>query len=172
MRNLLKITLIAWFTLGFQGVFAHEGHSHKEGGFFDKLKGMVAAQSVVPGEEIEIAQQMMAEGPSETSGIKGVNNLGTVTLEGEFDTPIGLVMRVREIIFEPRGVVAVHQHDGRPGVAYIIEGEITEYRSGAEMPLIKKAGDVSFESTGVTHWWVNHSDEQVRALVVDIVPTE
>lgn len=164
--------LVSWFILGFQGVFAHEGHSHKEGGIFDKIKGMVAAQSVVLGEEKEIAQQMMAEGPSETSGIKGFFNLGSVSLEGEFDSPAGLVMRVREIIFEPGGIGAVHQHDGRPGVAYITEGEITEYRSGAEMPLIKKAGDVSFENTGVTHWWVNHGDEQVRVLVVDIVPTE
>ncbi len=102
-----------------------------------------------------------------------LKKLGTVKLEGEFDTVKGRVLRTREIVFSPGAVVALHEHLGRPGVAYIIEGEMTEYRVGADgraVTAVKKAGETALEGTGVVHWWKNASDKTARALVVDIVP--
>ena len=69
----------------------------------------------------------------------------------------------------------VHRHQGWPGVAYIIEGEMTEYRIGADgraTTAVKKAGETALERTGVVHWWKNASGRIARALVVDIVPAK
>ena len=138
------------------------------------LASAAAAQNVVPEAEREAAlEQLMAGAPEKSSGIAAVVKLGAVALGGEFDNPAGLVLRVREIVFEPGGAIAMHRHEGRPGVAYIIEGEITEHRVGADgraSTTVKKAGDAALESTGVVHWWKNESGKVVRALVVDIVP--
>ncbi len=53
-----------------------------------------------------------------------------------------------------------------------IKGELTEHRAGMDGPVVRKAGDVAFEQTGVTHWWKNGSGKPARALVVDIVPAK
>ena len=91
------------------------------------------AHSVVPEAERKAAlKQLSAGAPTKTSGIAALKKLGTVKLEGEFDTVKGRVLRTREIVFSPGAVVALHEHLGRPGVAYIIEGEMTEYRVGAD----------------------------------------
>lgn len=137
---------------------------------------IMVAQTVVPEAEKEAArQQLIADGPDKTSGIAAVHKLGLVPLANEFEAIHGRALRIREIIFEPGGVVAVHKHEGRPGAAYIIEGEITEHRvdvDGQTTTTVRQAGSVALESTGVVHWWRNESGKTVRALVVDIVPSE
>ncbi len=134
------------------------------------------AQNVVPEAERKAALQQLAAGaPTKTSGIAALKKLGTVALEGEFDSVKGRVLRTREIVFDPGAVVAMHKHLGRPGVAYIIEGEMTEYRVGADGragTVVKKAGETALEGTGVVHWWKNASGKTARALVVDIVPSK
>ena len=69
-------------------------------------------------------------------------------------------------------MVAQHVHQSRPGYAYIIQGEITEYRDDNNEPLLRRAGDISYEATGITHYWKNESTDPVEALVVDILPSE
>ncbi|HEX7027206.1 MAG TPA: cupin domain-containing protein [Gammaproteobacteria bacterium] len=138
--------------------------------------GVVSAHEdehkVVPDKEREIARDLRAEGPKENKGIESVKALGGVSLEGELAGVTGRMLRARELIIAPGGVVAVHQHDGRPGMAYILEGEIVEHRSDVAAPVIRSEGAAAFEKTGLTHWWENKSDKPVRALVVDIVPAE
>ena len=138
------------------------------------ITGLAAAsaQTVVPKAEKEAAGQAGMEGPSETTGIKGVKTLGTAALDGEFPSPNGRMLRVRELEILPGGVVAVHRHDGRPGVAYILAGEMTEYRAGEDAPAVRKPGDIALEQTGVTHWWKNTGSTTAKALVVDIVPAQ
>lgn len=125
---------------------------------------------IVPDAEREQAAELRASGPAENRGVESVRNLGKVDLTGEFESPDGRILRVREIVIKPGGVVAVHQHQSRPGMAYILEGEIVEHRNDSDDPVARNAGAVSFEKTGVTHWWENKSNGKVRALVVDIVP--
>lgn len=95
--------------------------------------------------------------------------LGAVALGTEFAGMAGKELRVREITIAPGGVIAAHRHDARPGVAYIIEGEIVEHRNDADGPITRTAGDAAFEQTGVMHWWENQSRAKVRALIVDVV---
>ncbi|MEM9523552.1 MAG: cupin domain-containing protein [Pseudomonadota bacterium] len=130
------------------------------------------ADEVIPEKEKARAQALLADGPTKTAGIAGVSVIGTVSLDGEFESSDGLVMRVRELVIEPGGVVAVHQHDKRPGVAYIIEGEMTEHRSSEAGSMVKSAGMTAMERSGVVHWWENASTANARVLVVDIVPAE
>lgn len=133
--------------------------------------GLAHAHSpaVVPDREREIARDIAAEGPTENRGVESVTALGAISIAGEFPGVDGKELRVREIVIAPGGIVAVHQHDARPGLAYILEGEIVEHRNDADGPITRRAGDVSFEKTGIVHWWENVSDAKVRALVVDIV---
>ena len=127
---------------------------------------------VTPRAERERAQVLQAEGPKDTRGVSAIESLGGVSLAGEIPNDGSRVLRARELTIAPGGIVAVHQHDRRPGVAYILEGEMVEYRNDRAEPILRKAGDTAFERSGVTHWWENVGDEAVRALVVDIVPAE
>jgi quercetin dioxygenase-like cupin family protein len=141
---------------------------------FDKplaFRAVVApVTAVVPPAEHDKAQRRKSRGPAANSGIESVKVLGTVPLAGEVEGAGGRVLRARELLIAPGGVVAVHQHDQRPGVAYILEGEMTEFRGEKAEPIVHKAGSTALEWSGVTHWWENRSDKPARALVVDIVP--
>jgi quercetin dioxygenase-like cupin family protein len=125
--------------------------------------------AVVPDREREIARDIAAAGPTENRGVESVNQLGAILIDGEFPGVEGKELRAREIVIAPGGVIAVHQHDARPGLAYILEGEIIEHRNDADGPIMRRAGDISFEKSGIVHWWENVSGATVRALVVDIV---
>lgn len=128
--------------------------------------------SIVPQAERERAAGLNAAGPKENRGIEAVKPLGTVPLAGELAEVGKRMLRAREIVVAPGGVVAVHQHEQRPGVAYILEGEMTEFRGDPPVPTVHRAGSAAFERTGVTHWWENRGTTTARALVVDIVPAE
>lgn len=126
--------------------------------------------SVVPEHEKAIAQHKALEGPSETHGIADIQTLVMLSLGDEFAGMDGRAMRGRILVVEPGAIVAVHQHERRPGFALILEGEMVEHRNDHNGPLIRRVGDVAVERTGVSHWWENRSERVVRALVVDIVP--
>lgn len=132
----------------------------------------LAEKEIVPEDERKQAIERKFSGPKETKGVKGVRRLGSVPLKGQFTDIENRKLRAREIDIEPGGVVAVHRHDQRPGVAYIVSGELTEHRQGEKTPLVKKAGDTAFEQTGVTHWWINEGKTVARVIVVDLVPNE
>ena len=133
---------------------------------------IVAQTEVTPEAEVRQAQEMDATGPKETTGIKAVRMLGSVPLASEFESPDQRVLRGREIDIEPGGRVAVHRHDGRPGIAYIVSGEMTEHRVGLDGPVVRKAGDAVWEQTGTVHWWENEGDTVARVIVIDLVPPE
>lgn len=127
---------------------------------------------VTPRSERERAQVLQAEGPQDTRGVSAVEALGTVSLTGEIPDDNSRVLRARELTIAPGGIAAVHQHQQRPGVAYILDGEMVEHGNDRDEPVLRQAGDTAFERSGVTHRWENIGDKPVRALVVDIVPAE
>lgn len=129
-----------------------------------------AATNVVPQAERDNALKKGFAGPTENRGVSSITPVGAVPLEGEFEGLQGRVLRSREIVIAPGGVIAVHEHNKRPGMAYILEGEIVEHRNDHKEPITRRAGDAAFEKTGVVHWWENRSENPVRALVVDVVP--
>ena len=120
-----------------------------------------------PGEQ----RSAPADAPSGTSGVS-VMPLGTLDLSGEFNGLRGRVLRTRRITIAPGGSVAWHEHDQRPGVAYLLNGALIEIRDDGSGPrsIQRHAGDAVFESSGVLHGWRNRSAQPVTAVVIDIVP--
>jgi quercetin dioxygenase-like cupin family protein len=81
-------------------------------------------------------------------------------------------MRVRKLVIEPDGVVPWHSHADRPALIYVVEGEIHEYSSDCAGPITHKAGEVSIEDHGISHWWKNLSSAPVTLLSFDILHEE
>ena len=169
MKTLLAI---ASTVAGLLLVAPAHAHDIQSEGHRDGHDIVIAQSTVTPEAEKKQAADMDATGPKETTGIKAVRVLGTVPLAGEFEKPEERILRGREIDVEPGGIVAVHRHDGRPGVAYIVSGQLTEHRVGVDGPVVKKAGDIALEQTGTIHWWENEGDAVARVIVVDLVPAE
>ena len=72
-------------------------------------------------------------------------------------------------------MVAPHNHLGRPGVAYIVEGEVTEYwadANGGATTVVRNPDETALEGIGVVHWWKNANGRTACAMVVDIVPAK
>ena len=168
---MIKTTAVATVAAFAIGAACTSAAAHESKVPHDHSNEMVVAQVTSDSEKLDAAK-LEATWPTETVGIKSVRALGNVALEGQVDSLEGRVLRARELELEPGGVVAVHRHDQRPGVAYIISGEVTEHRAGASGPMVKRAGDVAFEENGTIHWWENEGDTVAKVVVIDIVPAE
>ncbi len=99
-----------------------------------------------------------------------VRRLGGQPLDQDFRALQGRELRLRELTIAPGGSITLHRHDQRPGAAYILEGQMTEWRGPGFTPRVIGPGEAVFEATGVSHWWRNEGTSPARALVVDIVP--
>ena len=144
-----------------QNAYAHEHVAHDQLG---------ALGSDGKANNLVIVREL--KGPTKTAGIESVNALGVVDLGGEFESMKGHEMRARVFTIKPGGVVARHEHQSRPGFAYIISGQIIEHRNDQKAAIIRKPGDVAIERSGVVHYWENTFKEPVVALVVDIVKAD
>lgn len=83
------------------------------------------------------------------------------------------MLRLRTVSVPPRGIVPLHSHEDRPGIVHIISGELVEYNSYCDVPIVHKAGDTTPAfGEGVMHWWANPSDETVTAISTDVVHFE
>ena len=144
-----------------QNAYAHEHVAHDQVG---------ALGSDGKANNLVIVREL--KGPTKTAGIESVNALGVVGLGGEFESMKGQEMRACVFTIKPGGVVARHEHQSRPGFAYIISGQIIEHRNDQKGAIVRKPGDVAIERSGVVHYWENTFKEPVVALVVDIVKAE
>ena len=124
--------------------------------------------AVVPSEErLNRGQQVTV-----TQGVLEVKRLGGQPLGPDFPALAGRELRLRQITIAPGGSIGLHLHDQRPGVAYILEGQMTERRGPGFVPQVLRSGEAAFEGSGISHWWRNEGSTPARALVVDIVPVE
>ena len=128
--------------------------------------------TVVPAHEKAVAQELGMDGPTETKGVGESKVLGVIPLADEIPGMADRRMRARELTLLPGGVVAVHQHIQRPGIAYLVEGTLIEHRNDRDDPVVHQAGGAAFESSGIIHWWINESAESAKVVVVDIVRAE
>lgn len=98
------------------------------------------------------------------------NVIGSIDLGNGYNIA-GKTMRLRRLVLQPGGVVPNHSHLERPANIYVVDGEVTEYRSTCSVPIEHKAGDVAVESGNLSHWWRNNSNKPVTLISADIVPT-
>ena len=122
---------------------------------------------VPPHERLNQGQQVTV-----TQGVLEVKRLGSQPLGPDFPALAGRELRLRQITIAPGGSIGLHLHDQRPGVAYILEGQMTERRGPGFAPQVIGSGEAAFEGSGISHWWRNEGSTPARALVVDIVPVE
>jgi quercetin dioxygenase-like cupin family protein len=130
----------------------------------------MCAQDVVSAKERAAAQDLGFPGPTETKGVSEMKLVGSISLKVDFPALEGRQLRARTITIEPGGVIAVHKHEGRPAIAYHLEGEVVEHRSDSPDPIVRKKGDVTLETPGLIHWMENRSDKPARIVAIDIAP--
>ena len=82
------------------------------------------------------------------------------------------LFRARRLDIKPDGIVPWHSHDNRPAMIYVVKGTVTEYASTCAVPIVHKAGDISPERLGTSHWWQNTGKETAVLISVDIFQVE
>jgi quercetin dioxygenase-like cupin family protein len=100
---------------------------------------------------------------------KGVTDtiIGSVDLANEIGVS-GRMLRTRRLVIQPGGIVPLHSHKDRPALIYTLSGSITEYSSACAVPINHKAGDISREADGLSHYWVNHGKVPAVVLSSDV----
>ena len=106
----------------------------------------------------------------ETRGVT-VKLLETVDLGPEIEGMAGRQLRMRMITFAPGGVFGpLHDHKGRPGIVYILQGTITDHRDGVATDYGPGVGWPEDSST--LHWLENRGAIPAVEISVDIVRQE
>ena len=106
----------------------------------------------------------------ETRGVTG-ELLATVDLGAEIESMAGHELRMRMFTFEPGAVFGpMHDHKGRPGVVYILQGTITDHRDGATMDYGPGVGWP--EDRNTTHWLENRGTVPAVEISIDILRSE
>ena len=103
----------------------------------------------------------------ETTGVT-VEPLGTVDLAGEIEGLEGRQLRMRKVTIEPGGVFGpIHDHVGRPGIVFILEGTITDHRNGVTTDYGPGLGWP--EDRHTLHWLENRGTTAAVEISIDIV---
>ena len=105
----------------------------------------------------------------ETRGVT-VELLATVDLGPEIEGMDGLQLRTRKFTIEPGGVFSpVHDHVGRPGSVYVLQGTITDHRDGIATDYGPGAGWP--EDRNTLHWLENRGSVPAVEISVDVIRT-
>lgn len=123
----------------------------------------IVGVALVFGLGVAIGQQTP---PTENKGVK-VGPPTALDLGPEVDGVQGRQLRLRVVTLEPGGVVGVHTHAGRPGVAYVLQGTLTEHREDGGIHE-RHEGDSWTEGKDTTHWAENKGDGPVVVIAVDV----
>ena len=93
--------------------------------------------------------------------------IGAVDLASEINVD-GRQLRTRRLVVQPGGIVPLPSHKDRPALVYVVSGSITEHRSDNANPVEHRAGDISREADGISHYWINHGTEPAVLLSSDV----
>jgi len=104
--------------------------------------------------------------PTANQGVK-ISPPTALDLTEEIDGVSGRQLRLRVVTIEPGGAVAVHSHNGRPAVAYVVQGVLTEHRDGSET-IDHYEGQSIIEGKDTTHWAENKGNTPVVVVAVDV----
>ena len=103
----------------------------------------------------------------ETKGVT-VELLALVDLASEIEGLAGRQLRMRLVTIEPGGVIGpIHDHKGRPGTVYVLQGTITDLRDGIVTEYGPGLGWP--EDRNTLHWVENRGTVPAVAVSVDIV---
>jgi len=109
----------------------------------------------------------MMEKEIETKGVTG-ELLKKFDLGPEIEGMEGYQFRMRLFTFEPGAVFGpMHDHIGRPGMVYILQGTITDHRGGVATDYGPGVGWP--EDRNTLHWLENRGTVPAVEISVDIV---
>lgn len=120
----------------------------------------LASQCATPGSNDLANAPTMPKGVTDTV-------IGDIDLGPEINVD-GRQLRTRRLVVQPGGIVPLHSHKDRPALIYTVSGSITEYSSACSAPIQHKAGDISREADGLSHYWVNHGKVPAVLLSSDV----
>ena len=120
----------------------------------------IAGQCATP------AMNELANAPTMPKGVTDTV-IGAIDLGSEIDV-FGRQLRTRRLVVQPGGIVPLHSHKDRPALIYTVSGSITEYSSACGAPIEHKAGDISREADGLSHYWINHGKVPAVLLSSDV----
>jgi quercetin dioxygenase-like cupin family protein len=120
----------------------------------------LASQCAAPG------MNALANAPTMPKGVTDTV-IGSISLASEIGID-GRQLRTRRLVVQPGGIVPLHSHKDRPALIYTVSGSITEYSSACGAPIQHKAGDISREADGLSHYWVNHGKVPAVLLSSDV----
>ncbi len=104
---------------------------------------------------------------TESRGV-AVELLATVDLGPEIPGMEGRRLRMRRVTMEPGGVFGpVHDHRGRPGTVFVLQGTITDHRDGVDTDYGPGPGWP--EDRDTVHWLENRGTVPAVEISVDIV---
>ena len=114
---------------------------------------------------------MGSERPAPASSGVAVTVLAAVDLADEIAGMAGRQLRMRMVTIEPGGVFGpVHDHRGRPGTVYILQGTITDHRNGVATDYGPGVGWP--EDRNTIHWLENRGTVRAVEISVDIVGSD
>jgi quercetin dioxygenase-like cupin family protein len=102
----------------------------------------------------------------ETKGVT-VTLLKSFDLGPEIEGLAGHQFRMRMVAIEPGGVIGpIHDHKGRPGMVYILQGTITDHRDGNATDYGPGVGWP--EDRNTMHWLENRGMVPAVEISIDI----
>ncbi|MFN2582737.1 MAG: cupin domain-containing protein [Candidatus Dormibacteria bacterium] len=104
---------------------------------------------------------------------KGVTSelLKTLDLGPAIESMTGQQLRMRMFTFEPGAAFGpIHDHKGRPGIVFILQGTITDHRNGVATDYGPGVGWP--EDRHTTHWLENRGADPAVEISVDVVRQE
>jgi len=94
--------------------------------------------------------------------------LASVDLGAEIDGMAGWQLRLRRFTFAPGAVFGpMHDHSGRPGLVFILDGVITDHRDGVATDYGPGPGWA--EDHGTRHWLENRREDAAVEVSFDLV---
>jgi quercetin dioxygenase-like cupin family protein len=97
--------------------------------------------------------------------------LATIDLGSEIEGMAGFQLRMRRFTFEPGAVFGpLHDHVGRPGTVFVLEGEITDHREGVATDYGPGLGWPEDRTT--RHWLENRGAVRAVEVSVDVVAVD
>lgn len=123
----------------------------------------VAGVALAFGLGIAVGQQTP---PTQMQGVR-ISPPTALDLSEEIDGVNGRQLRLRVVTIEPGGAIPLHSHNGRPAVAYVLQGTLTEHREGSEA-IDRHEGQSWTEGKDITHWAENKGNTAVVVVAVDV----
>ena len=112
----------------------------------------------------------MDEQVPETQGVSQ-ELLASIDLGAEIEGMAGYQLRMRKFTFEPGAVFGpLHDHVGRPGTVFVLEGTITDHRDGLTTDYGPGLGWP--EDRNTRHWLENRGEVRAVEVSVDVIASD